>query len=72
VKQKQMDFIIAGIVEVSRAEIAKALAPLNLKIAELTAENAALKDAVRDLRQKQVELSITPQDMAARYRALAN
>lgn len=70
VKQKQMDEIIGGIVTVSRAEIAKALAPLQAKVSALETENAVLREAIKDLREKQTLAALTPDAIRRRYEAI--
>jgi cell division protein FtsB len=69
-KTKALDAVIAGTVTIARLEIQKALAPLHAKIASLETENAVLREAVKDLREKQTELAITPDALRRRYEAL--
>lgn len=70
-KTDKMSAIIAGMVPIIRLEVAKATAPLVNKVAELEAENFALKDAIKQMRQEKALSALSPEDVVARYRALS-
>jgi regulator of replication initiation timing len=71
---KSFDNMVKGVALIAKAEsekaVAKALAPLRLQIAQLEAENGALKEAIKELRQKNAEAEMTPAALKARYASL--
>ena len=70
ISQKEFDAIVRGTGAVAEAVVAKALAPLAAKIAMLEAQNAALTETVKSLRQEQSLAAMTPDALRARYAAL--
>ena len=69
-KTKVLDSVIAGTVAVTRLEIAKALAPLTEKVAMLQAENAAMRETIKQMREDQALAAMTPDAIRARYAAI--
>ena len=70
VKTKALDSVIAGTVTITRLEIQKALAPLAAKVAMLEAQNAALVETVKQMRQDQALAALTPDAIRRRYEAI--
>lgn len=69
--QKEFEATLKAIGDIAKVEITKALVPLQNRVATLEAENAALKDAIRQMRERQALSDITPAAVADRYRSLS-
>ena len=70
ISKSEFDSIVRGTGAIAEAAVAKALAPLAAKIAMLEAQNAALTETVKSLRQEQSLAAMTPDSIRRRYDAL--
>jgi cell division protein FtsB len=70
ISKSEFDSILKGMGAVAKIEAEKATAPLAAKIASLETENSVLREAIKDLREKQTELAITPDTIRRRYESL--
>lgn len=70
ITQAERDNLIKIISVLADKRVTKALIPINEKLTALQVENAALREAIKGLREVQELASITPEQFRARYAAL--
>jgi cell division protein FtsB len=70
ISKSEFDSILKGMGAVAKIEAQKAVAPLAAKVASLEAENFALREAVKQMRETQALAALTPDAVRRRYEAL--
>lgn len=70
-QEQLMDFTISGIHAIAGGMIAKALAPVNERLAALEVENKHLRDALAELKDEDAGPAALAAQMTARYASLS-